>query len=283
MGCSASKGVDPTQPDPGAIQRGKTKVGAGAQDTDPARIGATVVASGEGGGRAAECATAPRRGARPRGARLHGPVAREARGAPRGHARVGLQGDLRVARRDERRRAALLAHGRRQRRQVSAHGGATAPRLPLQPRRRVALLQARQPAAVVARRAPSKPRGDALRAATRIQGGAQRGLRRAAQGGRHEGALRRALHGAAAEGQESREAIAHHPRCPRRAPEAGAEAAAQRHRSAALDAPAVAAPLRHVARGAADQGGAREVQAQGAARRRGKEPRRRRGVPAQHR
>ena len=50
MGCSASKGVEPTQPDPGAIQRGKTKVGAGAQDTDPARIGATVVASGEGGG-----------------------------------------------------------------------------------------------------------------------------------------------------------------------------------------------------------------------------------------
>jgi len=49
MGCSASKGVEPTQPDPGAIQRGKTKVGAGAQDTDPARIGATVVASGEGG------------------------------------------------------------------------------------------------------------------------------------------------------------------------------------------------------------------------------------------
>ena len=48
MGCSASKGVEPTQPDPGANQRPKTKVGAGAQDTDPARIGATVVASGEG-------------------------------------------------------------------------------------------------------------------------------------------------------------------------------------------------------------------------------------------
>ena len=50
MGCSASKGVEPTQPDPGAVQRGKTKVGAGAQDTDPAWIGAIVVASGEGGG-----------------------------------------------------------------------------------------------------------------------------------------------------------------------------------------------------------------------------------------
>ena len=50
MGCSASKGVESTQPDPGAIQRPKTEVGAGAQDTDPARIGATVVASGEGGG-----------------------------------------------------------------------------------------------------------------------------------------------------------------------------------------------------------------------------------------
>ena len=43
-------------------------------------------------------------------------------------------------RRVDRRRAALLAHGRRRRRQVGAHGGAPAPRLPLQPRRRVALL-----------------------------------------------------------------------------------------------------------------------------------------------
>jgi predicted methyltransferase len=33
MGCSASKGVEPTQPDPGPNQRPKTEVGACARDT----------------------------------------------------------------------------------------------------------------------------------------------------------------------------------------------------------------------------------------------------------
>jgi hypothetical protein len=118
-------------PEPEAQNRGwsrRTGHGRGAghgQGDGGGRIGG-------GAGRTAECAAAPRRGARPGGARLHGPVAREARGAPPGHARVGLQGGLRVARRRaERRRAALLAHGRRRRRQVGAHGGAPAPRLRL--------------------------------------------------------------------------------------------------------------------------------------------------------
>ena len=34
MGCGASKQVDPTQPDPGPIQRPKAEVGAGARDTE---------------------------------------------------------------------------------------------------------------------------------------------------------------------------------------------------------------------------------------------------------
>ena len=42
MGCAASKGVDPTQPDPSPIQRRKTKVGGGAQDTTAAAARAAL-------------------------------------------------------------------------------------------------------------------------------------------------------------------------------------------------------------------------------------------------